>query len=189
MILRHRLALAAGAAAIVASGLVAYRSLITTPTTVLSTPDPSVLATFPKAPKLDGMPLPDVPLQTFDGVGVKLAALAGKPAVINVWQEACLPCKDEMPAFEAVHKAVGDRIRFVGVDTQDAIDRARAFAKKTGVTYDLWRDPEGQLFAALKLVALPSTVFVDGTGHIVYSRTGALTADQLTAKLSELFPA
>ena len=176
------------AAVIMGSGLVAFRHFRHDDTVVLSSPQASTVATFPKAPKLDGRPLPEVPLQNFSGTGVHFADLKGKPAVINVWQEACLPCKDEMPAFEKVHQTVGERVRFVGLDSKDSLDRARAFAKKIGVTYDLWRDPEGQVFSALKLVALPSTLFVDASGRIVYARTGAMTADQLTAKVNEIFP-
>jgi peroxiredoxin len=175
-------------AVVMGSGLVAYRHFQSADTVTLSAPGVTAKATLPKPPKLAGRTLPDVPLQTFSGNSVHLVDLVGKPTVINVWQEACLPCKDEMPAFEAVHQSMGDRVRFVGIDSQDAIDRARAFAKKVGVTYDLWRDPEGQLYAALKLVALPSTLLVDATGHIVYSRTGAMTAEQLSAKLNEVFP-
>lgn len=185
----RRPALLGLAAMIMGGGLVAFRHFRADDTVMLPSPGSAVSAAFPKSPKLTGRPLPEVPLQAFSGTTVHFADLRGKPAVINVWQEACLPCKDEMPAFELVHVALGDRVRFVGIDSQDSIDRARSFAKKVGVTYDLWRDPEGQLFSSLKLVALPSTLFIDASGRIVYSRTGAMTAEQLTAKLNEVFPA
>jgi thiol-disulfide isomerase/thioredoxin len=186
---RIRLVPLAVAVLVAGSGLAAYRHFRHDDTVVLSNPTQSTQAKFPTAPKLTGKTLPNVPLQTFDGVAVRLASLVGKPSVINLWAESCLPCKEEMPAFEAVHQQLGDRIRFVGVDTQDSIDRARTFAKKTGVTYDLWRDPEGQLMAGLDFPALPATVFVDSTGHIVSSKLGAMTGPQLAAKLAELFPA
>jgi thiol-disulfide isomerase/thioredoxin len=185
---RIRLVPLAVAVLVAGSGLAAYRHFRHDDTVVLSNPTQTSAVGFPIAPKLTGKSLPNVPLQTFDGTTVKLASLAGKPSVINLWAESCLPCKEEMPAFEAVHQQFGDRIHFVGVDTQDAIDRARAFAQKAGVTYDLWRDPEAQLMTGLGFPALPATVFIDSSGHIVASKLGAMTGPQLTAKLEELFP-
>ena len=176
-------------AAIMGGGLAIYRITHRADAIVLSTPGVPEPSKLPVAPKLAGRALPNAPLQDFSGAKRSLADLKGKPAVINVWQESCLPCKDEMPAFEKVHQAVGDRIHFVGMDTQDSIELARAFAKKVGVTYDLWRDADGQLFAALGLTSFPDTLLVDASGIIVFSKSGPMTAEQLTAKLNEVFPA
>lgn len=177
------------AAVLLGAGLQGYRVTHRDDTVILSRPGVATAGTLPTAPKLDGAVLPDIPVQDFSGAKRSFADLLGKPALINVWQESCLPCKDEMPALETVHRAVGDRVRFVGLDTQDSIERSRAFATKTGVTYELWRDQEGQLMSALKVALLPTTLLVNAAGKIVWSHAGPLTGPQLTAKLNEMFPA
>jgi thiol-disulfide isomerase/thioredoxin len=175
-------------AAIMGGGLVAYKVTHKDDTAVLDNPGQAT-GKLPVAPKLDGKPLPNLTLQDFSGAKKQLAELRGKPAVINVWQEQCVPCKDEMPAFERVHQAMGNRVRFVGINPQEEVEVARNFATKAGITYDLWRDESGEIYSPLKITSLPATLFVDATGTIVWSKSGPLTAEQLTAKINAVFPA
>lgn len=176
-------------AAIMGAGLVAYRVTHKNDTAVLDNPGQPTAGKLPVAPKLDGKPLPNLTLQDFSGAKKQLAELKGKPAVINVWQEQCVPCKDEMPAFEKVHEAVGNRIRFVGLNPQEEVEVARKFATSAGITYDLWRDESGEVYSSLKLTSLPTTLLVSAQGNIVWSKSGPLTGEQLTAKINEMFPA
>ena len=159
-----------------------------TDTVHLTTPGPSPEGGIPLASNQAGKSLPKLDFTRFDGTKVGFATVAGKPLVINVWSETCVPCKDEMPAFESVHKAVGDRVAFVGIDNVDDLDRAKAFAEKTGVTYDIWRDQGGDFVTAMKVAALPTTFFVGPDGKVLESVSKALTADDLTARLHRLFP-
>ncbi len=175
-------------AAIMGAGLVAYKTTHRDDTVILSKPGVADTGKLPVAPKLNGKTLPNLELVDFSGAKRQTRDLLGKPAVINVWQESCLPCKDEMPAFEKVHQALGDRVRFVGMNPQDDPERATAFAKKIGITYELWRDEAGEIYNSLKLTSLPSTILVDAVGKIVWSKSGPLTGEQLTAKINEVFP-
>jgi thiol-disulfide isomerase/thioredoxin len=176
-------------AAVMGAGLVAYKVTNRDDTAILSNPGVVETGKLPVAPKLDGKALPSLELVDFSGAKRQTRDLIGKPAVINVWQESCLPCKDEMPAFEQVHQALGNRVRFVGMNPQDDPQRATAFAKKIGITYELWRDEAGEIYSSLKLTSLPSTILVDAVGRIVWSKSGPLTGEQLTAKINEVFPA
>lgn len=42
---------------------------------------------------------------------VSLESFEGRPVVINFWASWCVPCRTEMPALEAVHTALGERLR------------------------------------------------------------------------------
>lgn len=125
-------------------------------------------------------------LTTLDGRTVRVADLAGRPAVVNVWQQTCAPCKVEMPAIEQLHRELGDRVRVVGIDSQDDPARAAAFAKEIGITYELWSDELGDVFAALDLSTIPTTIFLDAEGTIVDAHTGAMTADELRRRADSL---
>lgn len=130
--------------------------------------------------------LTELELTTLTGTPVRVADLRGKPAVLNVWQQTCTPCKIEMPAIERVHREFGDAVRIVGIDSQDDPAKAAAFAADAGITYELWSDELGDVFAALDLSTIPTTVFLNADGRIVDAHTGALTADELRRRVQDL---
>src|SRR5207248_10634891 len=81
---------------------------------------------------------------------VSLVDVAGRPLVINFWASWCVPCRKEMPAFEAVHRRRGDRVSFIGIDRQDDRSDALRFLARTGVSYPLGYDPDARLDAAYR---------------------------------------
>ncbi len=116
---------------------------------------------------------------------VATACWVGRPLVINFWAEWCGPCKDEMPDFEAVHRDVGDQVRFIGVDYQDRPQAAIDFAAQVGVTYELVEDPDGAFFRAVEGRGTPQTLLVDAEGTIVYRHAGPLTRSALEQLLAD----
>jgi len=75
---------------------------------------------------------------------ISTQSLAGHPAVLNFWASWCPPCADEAPDLNALSlRYTGLGVRFVGVDFNDAVDEARAFAKRHDVTYSLVHDTRG----------------------------------------------
>ena len=132
-------------------------------------------------------PAPDVGLELFDGTRRTLASYRGRPLVVNFWASWCPPCISEMPAFESVHQASKGEIAFLGINTQDSAEAASTVVERTGVTYDLARDPDAELFAAFKVFGMPTTYFISPDGVILDSNTGALNEDALERKIEEHF--
>lgn len=132
-----------------------------------------------------GEPVPRLEVEAFDGSTLSLQDHAGTPMVVNFWASWCPPCIAEMPDLEAVHQSAGDRLAFVGVNTQDTPEDAAAMVDETGVTYDLVRDPDGALGQAFGVFGMPSTFYVDADGDIVARHTGLLTRDALVDDLRE----
>jgi thiol-disulfide isomerase/thioredoxin len=137
-----------------------------------------------------GKALPELTFTRFDGSKVNLSDLRGKPVVLNLWASNCAPCVQEMPAIERVHQELKDRVTVIGIDTSDpSRSDAKKLAAKTGVTYDLAIDQDGQLAQALDFVVLPTTVLVDANGRVVTSHAGALDEGKLTDLIDKSFPA
>ncbi len=143
---------------------------------------------IPVATDVTGKALPDVEAESLDGQAVALRSLSGRPLILNFWYSTCLPCRKEMPAFEEVHKAVGDRVRMVGVNPLDSADRAQDFADQVGVSYELLRDPDGRVTTGLGIAQFPATVFVGADGTILATEAGVLSADELRSRIDELYP-
>jgi thiol-disulfide isomerase/thioredoxin len=129
--------------------------------------------------------VPDLRYPTFEGGTSALRELPGSPVVVNFWGSWCEPCIREMPDFEEVHRAYGDRVRFVGLAVNTSEAAGKALARRTGVSYALGFDADARIVQALGLVNMPSTVLVDASGTVVHVTQKALTAPQLTALIEE----
>jgi cytochrome c biogenesis protein CcmG, thiol:disulfide interchange protein DsbE len=145
-------------------------------------PAPSELRTSP-APK---GALPDVELRCLghDG-GVRLAALGGVPTVVNLWASWCLPCRQEMPDIERLHQALGTKVRFLGVDTKDFENSARAAIQAAAVTYPSVFDKDERIRRAVGARTLPTTVLVGADGAVKNVHVGQLTEAELRALVTK----
>jgi thiol-disulfide isomerase/thioredoxin len=132
-----------------------------------------------------GEPVPDVSWFTFDGANASIADYEGRPLVINFWASWCPPCITEMPAFEEVHQALGDEVAFLGIDVQETAAEGLAFLDTVEVTWDLGRDPDGDMVTKLGGVGMPTTVLIDAEGIVQYIHTGELSGDALSDLIDE----
>lgn len=96
----------------------------------------------------------------------RLASLHGYPIVINAWASWCPPCRSEFPLFAAASARYGKRVAFLGVDTNDASGAASSFLRAHPVSYPSYQSSSGDLSWLLNLEGMPTTVFIDRTGHV-----------------------
>ena len=131
-------------------------------------------------------------LTELDGRGrVTSAQLRGKPIVLNFWATWCEPCREEMPAFEAVWQEFRDEgLVVLGVNLRDDPGKARAFVRELDITYPLVRDPDEELARDLKVTGLPQTFFVSSSGRLAEGdqtvRLGTISEPELRDRVREL---
>jgi peroxiredoxin len=105
---------------------------------------------------------PDFELELLDGGTLSSDDLKGEPVVLNFWASWCIPCREEMPAFERMWQRYEDKgIRIVGVNIQDSREGAEGFLEEVPVSYPITLDPDGDLASALGVRGLPQTFFID----------------------------
>lgn len=107
------------------------------------------------------------------------------PAVVNFFASWCPPCIAEMPAFEQVHRTLGDRVDFFGVAVSDRTADATRIVEETGITYRWARDERGDMANAARVRQMPATMFIDADGEIATVHSGALDADELRDLIGE----
>ncbi|HYD09501.1 MAG TPA: TlpA disulfide reductase family protein [Acidimicrobiales bacterium] len=129
--------------------------------------------------EVEGDPAPSDSFTLLDGGSMSLEELRGTPVVVNFFASWCVPCVEEMPAFEAVHQELGDTVQFVGIALQESPEASQGIVEETGVTYTIGRDPSGALFEAFDGVNMPSTFVLDADGIVVGASAGALDEDGL----------
>jgi cytochrome c biogenesis protein CcmG/thiol:disulfide interchange protein DsbE len=125
-----------------------------------------VVATRPSGDTVaKGQPAPAIVGMTLDGAAFDLAALRGRPVVINFWGPTCVPCRDEFPLLKAkLTEHAADGLAVVGVLTDDPADPARAFVADEGAAWPTVIDPNGALKKTYRVVGRPQSYFVDRNG-------------------------
>lgn len=124
---------------------------------------------------------------TFDGGEVDSADLRGKPLVLNFYASWCTICDRELPDFERVAQALGDRVQVLGVNPQsnDTDEAQAAMIARNGVTYPTLRDPRDELLRQFNTTGgLPTTVFVDADGVVRTVHNGLLTEQLLRQEIA-----
>ncbi|MBC7304388.1 MAG: TlpA family protein disulfide reductase [Nocardia sp.] len=116
-----------------------------------------------------------------DGKPLDLAAaLAGKPALLNLWAYWCGPCATELPHLQEFAQRAGPALTVLTVHSDP--DEAKALSRLTGlgITLPGVQDPRAEVRSAVGAPAvLPVSVLVraDGTIASVEVRTFADVAD------------
>lgn len=124
-----------------------------------------------------------------DGKPTTVSAFAGKALLVNLWATWCVPCREEMPALNALQKELGsDRFEVVAINIDTgADDKPKAFLDETAV-HDLafYRDSSMGVFNTLKAeglaFGLPVTLLMDDKGCLVSAMNGPAAWDSDDAK-------
>jgi cytochrome c biogenesis protein CcmG/thiol:disulfide interchange protein DsbE len=135
-----------------------------------------------RAPAISANPnaAPDFTINVWNGSPgekIHLAALKGKPIVINFWGSWCIPCQAEAPILSAAAKTYAAQgVVFIGIAFQSPEPDGKAFIQKHDVTYPCGPDPSGDILTSYGITGLPQTILIDRSGVIVRHIYGQITA-------------
>ncbi|HLR12997.1 MAG TPA: prolipoprotein diacylglyceryl transferase family protein [Burkholderiaceae bacterium] len=133
-----------------------------------------------------GMELPELTLSTLDGSRVPLSQFHGKPAVINLWATWCPPCRREMPVLAHGQKQHGN-LHFIFANQREASETIRDYLDDENLDLDnILIDAEGKLAQSIQSNGLPTTIFLDASGHVVDIRIGELSEATLNDRIQAL---
>jgi len=123
--------------------------------------------------------LKDLAFNLPDGKPATLSDLSGKTLLVNLWATWCAPCREEMPALDALQREMGgDGFEVVAVNVDTGTDeKPKKFLEEIAVT-DLafYRDSTLGIFNELKTrglaLGLPVTLLVDDEGCLLAHMNG-----------------
>lgn len=119
---------------------------------------------------LIGQPGPKAILTTLNGEQIDLTQLYGKkPIYLKFWATWCVPCREQMPSFQAFQDAHGEDVQVIAVNTgfADTAKAAAEYVKKMGLTMPVAVD-DGTLAKVFNLRVTPQHVLIDRSGRIAY---------------------
>lgn len=132
-------------------------------------------------------------LPALDGEGrIALADFRGKPTVAAFFAEWCTVCEVEIPEFLALSQNLGDRVNFVGINTQDNAG-GLGDARKWGIdqAWPLARDVGNGNASSLSAATfgargMPMTVVYDAEGSVAHVQRGYFDPASLLGLLEGL---
>jgi thiol-disulfide isomerase/thioredoxin len=110
---------------------------------------------------------PDFVLDRLDGRGSVDLASIKKPRVVDFFASWCAPCAYESQRLERFSRRYGDRIAFIGVNTDDFAADARAYVRKYRLTYTIVRERGRKVLNEWGGLPIPRIFFIDRTGKVI----------------------
>jgi cytochrome c biogenesis protein CcmG/thiol:disulfide interchange protein DsbE len=131
---------------------------------------------------------PGFRIAIYDGEGVSLEELKGKPVVVNFWASWCYPaCYEEAPLLQTTWQKYKDKgLHMIGVDIQDKEESGREFMRRFNFTFPNGPDPGSKISIDYGVYGVPETFFIDRRGRIAYKHVGALTPELIEEQIQAI---
>ena len=102
--------------------------------------------------------------------------------MITFWATWCGPCRAELPVKKAFHSQYGDQVHFVAVNmtnSEASVAEVERYVIEEDLAYPIALDASGRLARAFGVRGTPTTIVIDGEGHVVARWMGASSIDRL----------
>ena len=115
--------------------------------------------------------VPDLAFADAAGKPRTLADWRGRTVLLNLWATWCVPCRQEMPALDALEQRLGGggfEVVAVNIDTRD-LGKPKTWLRDVGIQkLGYYADPSAKIFQDLKAIGrafgMPTTLLIDPSG-------------------------
>ena len=126
-------------------------------------------------------PAPDFELPLFGTEETQsLSDHRGEVVLMDFWATWCAPCREQMPALEAVARDAGVVVLSINTDEEDdrRLGLIEAFLKEEGLSIATLLD-DGSVRSLYRVGRIPTLVVVDREGMISHTSAGVHGEDRL----------
>jgi thiol-disulfide isomerase/thioredoxin len=116
-----------------------------------------------------------------------LAALHGRPIVVNFWAAYCAPCVDELDVFARLRERYGHDVTFVAVSDQGH-DVTDDDLRAKGIDAISVADPDRKIFSLYGVQPIPVTLVLAPDETVRYVSVGELDWKELERAVDAVRP-
>jgi thiol-disulfide isomerase/thioredoxin len=118
-------------------------------------------------------PAAEFTLSGLDGRAVSLREFRGRVVLLNFWATWCVPCREEIPAMQALARDLGPRgLVVLALNYEEDPETVQAFVRDTGLTLAVLLDRDGAVARRYRVAGLPTSFFIDRRGAVAGSVIG-----------------
>lgn len=136
----------------------------------------------PRASSAPNLRVPTTNNETF-----ALSDQRGQIVVLDffqIWCESCAIVEKEIHSRIDAWNQSGVRVVSVGVAPANTLDDLRTYQAEHNLTWTVASDTD-RAVEKFSVIGLPTVAVVDGAGHLVFHRSGPVTASQLDAVIAQ----
>lgn len=124
--------------------------------------------------------IPNLQLTSLQGEQFQLQEFTSEsPVMINFWSLTCAPCKREMRHLDAFEKQYDNfKVVSINIDTPKSLARVKSYVRTNDYSFQVFLDPEQQIFQKLGGRLMPYSIFVDQGGAIISRHVGYAPGDE-----------
>ena len=124
--------------------------------------------------------IPNLKLTSLQGEQFRLQEFTSEtPVMINFWSLTCAPCKREMRHLDAFEKQYENfKVVSINIDTPKSLARVKSYVQTNDYSFQVFLDPEQQIFQKLGGRLMPYSIFVDQGGVIISRHVGYAPGDE-----------
>lgn len=128
--------------------------------------------------------LPHVLIKRSNGTKLYASELTnkGKPILLSFWATWCKFCLAEFAAISAEYKkwqdSTGVKLFAVSTDAGVTEEYIKTFAERRAWPFEIYIDYKKALYNAFKLQEIPHLLLLDGSGKVVWQKTGFNPGDE-----------
>ena len=112
-----------------------------------------------------------------EGEKVSLNNFKSNPLIINFWATWCAPCKKELPDLNLLDQKLEKYkidVLTISIDKKNIKDQIKFLSKNGASDLTHFFDKKMNIFKAMNLRGVPTTLLVDKTGLVVSKHEGIL---------------
>ncbi len=111
---------------------------------------------------------PDFTLDALSGKRWSLKGMRGKVIFLNFWATWCVPCRQEMPTMEKLHRDLKEQgLEVVAVNFKESKKEIRKFFDELGLTFTALLDTDGTVSQGYGAWSIPLTYIINRKGEFI----------------------